>query len=79
MASKALSLSDVRKHFPTLVDEVAHDKKTVVIMRHGKPVAQLSPYVEPALLTATYPLRNVPIEVSDDFDAPLANAWDALH
>ena len=76
--SKLLNLSEVRKNLPRLVDEVASEKRTVVIARRGEPIAQLGPYVEAKSECSVYPLRDMPIEIPDDFDDELPVEWKAL-
>ena len=61
-----------------LVDDVMETKQPVLITRRGEPVAQIVPYIEPRSDTSTYPLRNMNIEIAEDFDDELPGLWDAL-
>ncbi len=78
MIAKTMSLSDVRQSLPTVVDEVVETKRPVVITRRGEPVAQLTPYIEVKSKSSVYPLRDVLIDIADDFDDELPMQWNAL-
>lgn len=41
-------------------------------------VIVLSPKTAQPTEPKTYPLRGLPISISDDFDAPMSDLWDAL-
>lgn len=78
---RCLNVSSARSRLPSLLVEVASKRESIVISRNGKPVAQLSPlpaedYVRDM---SRYPLRSVSITISDDFDEPLPELWEALH
>ncbi len=75
---KTLTISDVRGHFPELVEEVASTHEGVIITRRGKPRACLMPYEHHDHRETRYPLRGLPITVSDDFDEPLPELWEVL-
>ncbi len=74
--ARELSLSDFRKALPSLIDEVGQTNQEIVILRRGKRVATLSPYREAP--SERYPLRGLGVWMSDDFDEPMADLWDAL-
>ena len=75
---KSLSVSDVRKSLPALIDAVAASHEEIIITRHGKPVAKLIACDEAALGENHYPLRGVSIRISDDFDEPMPDLWGVL-
>jgi prevent-host-death family protein len=75
---KAFSISEARIQLPSLIDDVAMSKETVVILRHGKPVASIVPYKKKASKSDRYPLRGVPIKVAKDFDKPMPDLWKAF-
>ena len=75
---KTLAISEVRGQLPSLIEEVADTRETVVITRHGKPRACLVPYKSRSTGDTRYPLRGLPIEVADDFDEPMPGVWEAL-
>ena len=59
-----------------LLDEVAATRKTLVITKHGKPVAQLVP-MPPAGATRSGSMRAAE-PVQGDIISPLENEWEAL-
>lgn len=71
---KRLNISDVRKSLPSLLDAIEASREGVIITRHGRPVARILPYQE----AGQYPLRDLPIRIADDFDAPSDELWEAL-
>lgn len=78
---RSLTISAARSSLPSLVDDVLSKHETIIISRNGKPVAQLTPipadsYAEEC---SRYPLRGIPIQISDDFDEPISELWEALH
>lgn len=75
---KTLTISDLRGQLPKLVEEVAATHEGVIITRRGKPRACLMPYECQPQGESRYPLRGLPITVSDDFDEPLPEMWEAL-
>ncbi|HWM93110.1 MAG TPA: type II toxin-antitoxin system prevent-host-death family antitoxin [Thermoanaerobaculia bacterium] len=75
---KALNVSQARQQLPTLVDEVAKSGEEVLITRRGEPLAKLVPFQPKEAEKAAHPLRGLPIEIADDFDAPLPELWEAL-
>lgn len=72
---KSLSLSEARRTLPSLADEVAEHGEEIVVTRRGKPVLRLVPVVPEA---PAMRLRGLPIHISDDFDDPVAQDWEAL-
>lgn len=77
---KSLSLSEARNELPSLVERVAEFHEIVVITRHGKPMAQIGPVAlgKKKAKKDLYPLRGVPFRMSDDFNEPMPELWDAL-
>jgi prevent-host-death family protein len=60
------------------IDEVAANQSEVIITRKGLPVARIVPYSISDTPNKNYPLRGMPIKISDDFDEPMPELWDAL-
>lgn len=75
---KSLNVSDVRKSLPALIDAVVASHEEIIITRHGKPVAKLMACDDVHLKGDYYPLRGVPIRISDDFDEPMLDLWAVL-
>jgi prevent-host-death family protein len=80
MATKRLNVSEARRLLPQLLDDLSDGKAPVIITRRGKALGKLVPYTEDDLAGAkrVLPLRGLPLELSDDFDEPLAAEWEAL-
>jgi len=74
---KALNISEARNTLPALVEAVSATRVPLVLLRYGKPAAMLVPIKRKTVQANPYPLRNVPITVADDFDAPQVNLWAA--
>lgn len=77
---RSLTISAARNTLPSLIDDVLTRHETIIISRNGKPVAQLSPIPADSYATdhSRYALRGVPISISDDFDDPTPELWEAL-
>jgi len=75
---KALSISEVRKQLPSVIDAVERSRESVVITRYGKPIASIVPFRDDQSFAAPYPLRGQPINVAVDFDEPAPELWQAL-
>ena len=75
---KTLSISDVRNHLPALLEEVAKGSEALVVTRYGKAIASIVPFQARKESETRYPLRNRPISVAKDFDAPRPDMWEAL-
>jgi len=77
---KALAISEVRKRLPSLVREIAATRETLLITRHGKAPARRMPLdlATAAEAVERYPLRGLPLEMSDDFDEPMPGLWEAI-
>ena len=75
---KTISLSVARNSFPSLIDEMLQCRRSMVVVRHGKPVARISPVGAKVAKRDRYPLRKVPIRMSKDFNAPMPETWNAV-
>lgn len=77
---RTLSVSTARSKLPSLIDDVLVKHESIVISRKGRPVAQLVPVADDSYSreNSLYALRSVPISISDDFDEPLPELWEAL-
>ena len=74
---RELSLSETRKHLPSLIDEVALHKAEIVITKRGKPLARLVPWLARPK-SRKHPLRGMPLWTSDDFNESTEELWEAL-
>jgi antitoxin (DNA-binding transcriptional repressor) of toxin-antitoxin stability system len=68
---------EIQETDTTLVDEVAANSNEVIITRNGKPIARIIPF-ETTSSRGNYPLRGMPISISEDFDEPMPELWEAL-
>jgi prevent-host-death family protein len=74
---KTLNVSDARNTLPALIESVSTTHKPVLLLRYGKPAAMLVPVVESMGEADPHPLRGLPLTVSEDFDAPSSDTWEA--
>ena len=73
---RTVTVSQARNTLPQLLDEVLASHQRVLVVRYGKPVAQIGPVdSEPA--ADAYPLRKVRIEMDADFNVPMPELWSA--
>jgi len=75
---KKVNISEVRNHLPSLLDEITLSNETIVVTRHGKPVAKILPFRRGESKRQRYPLRDLPIRVSEDFDKPAPELREAI-
>jgi antitoxin (DNA-binding transcriptional repressor) of toxin-antitoxin stability system len=57
-----------------LIEEVRQARQSLLVTRHGKPVAEISPYI-PRERDPTNPLKGR-ILYQDDLVAPIEENWD---
>ena len=79
---KYLKIQETDSTLTALLDEVTATQSEIVITRNGIPVARIVPCEaeQKTKLNATqhYPLRGMPIRISEDFDEPMPELWEAL-
>ncbi|WP_354635154.1 type II toxin-antitoxin system prevent-host-death family antitoxin [Planktothricoides raciborskii] len=75
---KYLNLQENNPELTAIIDEIAANQSEVIITRNGLPVARIVPYPISETPKKNYPLRGMPIKISDDFDEPMPELWDAL-
>ncbi len=73
---KYLAISDARSHLAGLLDQL--DDQGMVITRRGKPIAKLVRFRDKTTAENDYPLRNLPLQMDEDFNAPLIAPGEAL-
>jgi prevent-host-death family protein len=74
MKVTAYSVSEARRELPDLLARVESGTEEIVITRRGNQVARIVA-VRPQEISLS--LRSVPLELSDDFDEPLEDLWEA--
>ena len=72
----AVSVSDLRGALPELLKKVESTHEPLTVTRHGKAIARLVPAEGGE--KKMYALRGKPIFVSDDFDEPMEELFDAV-
>jgi prevent-host-death family protein len=75
---KTMSISEARSRLPAIVGEVAQSHSPLVVTRYGEPVVAIVPYEGPVPPGNPHPLRGHEIAVTDDFDHPMPDIWEAL-
>lgn len=77
---KTLSISEARRQLAALAEEVAATGEPITVTRRGVPVIKLVACVPESVLDAIerHPLRQMEIQLADDFDEPLDDIWEAL-
>ena len=74
---KTLKISEVRQQLPALLKLIEKARESIMITRYGKPVASIIPFSGEATERNQYPLRGMPITISEDFDEPMPDLWEA--
>jgi prevent-host-death family protein len=69
-----ITVSEAKAHFAELIKR-AEAGETVIVTRHGKPVARIEGIETPKSLPRIGALEGR-IEIADDFDAPLESFED---
>jgi prevent-host-death family protein len=75
---KYLKIQETDSTLTALLDEVTATQAEIVITRNGIPVARIVPCETKLNATQHYPLRGMPIRISEDFDEPMPELWEAL-
>ena len=77
---KRLSVSEARRLLPQLLGDLRDGQEPVIITRRGKALGKLVRCTEDELVGGKrpFPLRGLPLELSEDFDEPLEGHWEAL-
>lgn len=74
---KELEIHETDNTLAWLLNEVTASSG-VIITRNGKPVARIVPFGTTSPSKGNYPLRGMPISISEDFDEPMPELWSAL-
>jgi prevent-host-death family protein len=70
---KTLTATHFKAHCLALLDEVAETGESLLITKHGQPVARVDPVQPPASLRGSVTFA----VTDDDLIAPLPEPWDA--
>lgn len=73
--ARTVSASDFKAHCLALVEEVRRSRRSLIVTRHGKPVAQVSPYVPEDELDDN-PLKGSILD-QDDIVSPIDARWES--
>ncbi|RKX74997.1 MAG: type II toxin-antitoxin system Phd/YefM family antitoxin [Spirochaetes bacterium] len=75
---KRMNVSEVRRLLPIILNEIQKTGESVIVSRYGRPVARITPYRSKGSKEERYSLRSLPVRISEDFDEPLEDIWEAL-
>ena len=73
---KTVSATEFKSRCLALLEEVRRTRRPLLVTRHGKPVAEISPHV-PVKTEAGNPLKGS-ILSQDDLVSPVDVRWDSL-
>ena len=73
--NKTLGAGEFKTHCLRLIDEVNRTKKTIVITKHGKPMAELKPFTEENY--SLYGCMEGTVEIMGDIVEGTGEVWDA--
>lgn len=74
-ALKTVAATEFKEHCLALLEEVRQTRQSLLVTRHGKPVAEVSPYV-PRQRGSMNPLKGS-ILYQGELVAPLDEEWDS--
>lgn len=78
MMETTVQASEFKAKCLALMDEVARTGKTIVITKHGRPVAELRPH-RPQRVKSPIGLHRGEIEIKGDIISPIGlDLWEAL-
>ncbi len=72
---RRVSATEFKEHCLALLEEVRQTRQSLLVTRHGKPVAEISPYVAPDSDSAN-PLKGS-VLYQGDLVAPVDEKWDS--
>ncbi|MDJ1169642.1 type II toxin-antitoxin system prevent-host-death family antitoxin [Roseofilum sp. BLCC_M154] len=75
---KYINLQESDIKLAAIIEEMNITQSEVILTNRGLPVARIVPYQSSATSAKNYPLRGMPITISDTFDEPMSELWDAL-
>jgi prevent-host-death family protein len=75
MKLRTVAATEFKEHCLAMLEEVRKTRQSLLVTRHGKPVAEISPYVPPDR-DAVNPLKGS-ILYQGDLIAPIDEKWDS--
>ncbi|KYC39287.1 prevent-host-death family protein [Scytonema hofmannii PCC 7110] len=77
---KHLEIKEADTALALLLDEVTTTHNEILITRNGMPIARIVPLTinSDSDTPHNYPLRGMPITISEDFDEAMPELWDTL-
>jgi prevent-host-death family protein len=75
---KYLNIQETDSTLTSLLDEVTATQAEIILTRNGIPIARIVPCETEQKTTQHYPLRGMPIMISEDFDDSMPELWEAL-
>ena len=75
---KHLEIKEVNTTLALLIHEIATNQDEIIITQNGAPIARVIPFTTKSEIPNNYPLREMPITISEDFDEAMPELWDAL-
>lgn len=75
---KHFEIKEVNTTLSLLINEIATNKDEIIITQNGAPIARIIPFTTKSEIPKNYPLREMPITISEDFDEAMPELWDAL-
>jgi prevent-host-death family protein len=73
--TKSISTSELKAHCAQVVDDVAKHRSTILVTKHGKPVAKIVPVV--AKPKSLFGFAQGMVTIHGDIIAPLDVEWEA--
>ena len=72
---KAVPATEFKQHCLSLLEQVRRTRRPLLVTRHGRPVAEISPYV-PVAIDGVNPLKGSILD-QGDLLAPIDTPWDS--
>jgi antitoxin (DNA-binding transcriptional repressor) of toxin-antitoxin stability system len=73
---KTVPAGEFKTHCLSILDDVFRRKEVVIVTKHKKPVAKITPY-QSASVSEPNPLKDS-ITFEKDIVSPISDTWDAL-
>ncbi len=75
-APKTVAATEFKERCLALLEEVRQTRQPLLVTRHGKPVAEISPYM-PRGRASNNPLKGT-IQHQSDLVSPIDERWDSV-
>ncbi|MEM7798215.1 MAG: type II toxin-antitoxin system Phd/YefM family antitoxin [Chloroflexota bacterium] len=74
---KTMAISEFKTHVLRILDQLAHNPETIIITKRGKPLAQVTPFVDKTTVATPGKLADM-LVFEEDIVSPLGeDMWDA--